>query len=84
MRHYLLENKGIIPNRILLLENKVDYLLEFPIIKNFNLKDKPISVIEKTLNKVIKLLFINIEIDSKRICMSSSPIESRAIIDNVF
>ncbi|MBO5889240.1 MAG: hypothetical protein J6Q58_03785 [Clostridia bacterium] len=41
-------------NTINLLENKVDYLLELPLIKNFNLKDKPISIIEKTLNTLIE------------------------------
>ncbi len=36
------------------LENKVDYILSLPIIKNFNLQDKPITVLEKTLNNLIE------------------------------
>ncbi len=41
-------------NTLAILENKVDYLLELPIIKNFNLKDKPITVLENTLNNLIE------------------------------
>ncbi len=41
-------------NTLDILESKIDYLLTLPIIKNFNLQDKPIAVLEKTLNNLIE------------------------------
>lgn len=41
-------------NTLNLLENKIDSILTLPLVKAFNLQDKPIEIIETTLNKLIE------------------------------
>ncbi len=39
---------------LIILENKIDGIFNLPIIRSFNLQDKPIKVVEKTLKKFIE------------------------------